>query len=54
MSATRCQVVLSSSEACGVDFPHPRSYTLKTSPGFMDIKARLTEEIRMEAMAAAH
>lgn len=37
-----------------VDFPHPRSYTLKTSPEFMDIKARLTEEIRMEAMAAAH
>ena len=37
-----------------VDFPHPRSYTLKTSPEFMDIKARLTEENRMEAMAAAH
>ncbi|WP_019939373.1 ABC transporter ATP-binding protein [Bordetella sp. FB-8] len=37
-----------------VDFPHPRSYTLKTSPDFMDIKARLTEEIRIEAMAAAH
>ena len=37
-----------------VDFPHPRSYTLKTSPEFMDIKARLTEEIRMEAMASAH
>jgi NitT/TauT family transport system ATP-binding protein len=36
-----------------VDFPHPRSYTLKTSPEFMAIKARLTEEIRMEAMASA-
>nr|MBF0685241.1 ABC transporter ATP-binding protein [Pseudomonas sp.] len=37
-----------------VDFPHPRHYTIKTSPEFMRIKARLTEEIRMEAMAAAH
>lgn len=37
-----------------VDFPHPRHYTIKTSPEFMQIKARLTEEIRMEAMAAAH
>jgi NitT/TauT family transport system ATP-binding protein len=37
-----------------VDFPHPRHYTIKTSPEFMEIKARLTEEIRMEAMAAAH
>ena len=36
-----------------VDFPHPRSYTIKTSPEFMDIKARLTEEIRAESMAAA-
>ena len=35
-----------------VDFPHPRSYTIKTSPEFMDIKARLTEEIRAESMAA--
>ncbi|MBT2333296.1 ABC transporter ATP-binding protein [Variovorax paradoxus] len=36
-----------------VDFPHPRSYTIKTSPEFMDIKAQLTEEIRAESMAAA-
>ena len=36
-----------------VDFPHPRSYTIKTSPEFMEIKARLTEEIRAESMAAA-
>jgi NitT/TauT family transport system ATP-binding protein len=36
-----------------VDFPHPRHYTIKTSPEFMDIKARLTEEIRAESMAAA-
>lgn len=37
----------------GVDFPHPRHYTIKTSPEFMALKARLTEEIRAEAMAAA-
>ena len=36
-----------------VDFPHPRSYTIKTSPEYMEIKARLTEEIRAESMAAA-
>lgn len=37
-----------------VDFPHPRAYTVKTSPEFMALKARLTEEIRAEAMAADH
>ena len=37
-----------------VDFAHPRPYTIKTSPEFMAIKARLTEEIRAESMAAAH
>ncbi len=36
-----------------VDFPHPRPYTIKTSPEFMALKARLTEEIRLEAKAAA-
>lgn len=36
-----------------VDFPHPRHYTLKTTPAFMEIKARLTEEIRAETIAAA-
>ena len=36
-----------------VDFPHPRHYTIKTSPEFMAIKARLTEEIRAESMASA-
>ena len=36
-----------------VPFQHPRHYTLKTTPEFMAIKARLTEEIRAEAMAAA-
>ena len=25
-----------------VDLPHPRHYTIKTSPAFMDLKARLT------------
>jgi ABC-type nitrate/sulfonate/bicarbonate transport system ATPase subunit len=34
-----------------VYFPHPRHYTIKTSPEFMALKARLTEEIRAEAMA---
>jgi NitT/TauT family transport system ATP-binding protein len=36
-----------------VDLPHPRHYTIKTSPEFMELKARLTEEIRAESMAAA-
>lgn len=35
-----------------VNLPHPRHYTIKTSPEFMQIKAALTEEIRAEAMAA--
>ena len=35
-----------------VDLPPPRHYTIKTSPEFMDLKARLTEEIRAESMAA--
>ncbi|KRA09785.1 ABC transporter ATP-binding protein [Acidovorax sp. Root568] len=35
-----------------VDLPRPRHYTIKTSPEFMDLKARLTEEIRAESMAA--
>ena len=33
-----------------VDFPHPRDYTLKTSPEFMALKARITEEIRTETL----
>ncbi|MDR0227423.1 MAG: ABC transporter ATP-binding protein [Burkholderiaceae bacterium] len=36
-----------------VDLPHPRHYTIKTSPEFMQLKARLTEEIRAESLAAA-
>ena len=35
-----------------VDLPHPRHYTVKTTPAFMELKARLTEEIRAESMAA--
>ena len=34
-----------------VDFPHPRHYTIKTSPEFMALKAQLTEDIRAEALA---
>ena len=32
--------------------PHPRHYTIKTSPEFSALKARLTEEIRVEAVLA--
>ncbi|TPJ51530.1 MULTISPECIES: ABC transporter ATP-binding protein [unclassified Mesorhizobium] len=36
-----------------IDLPHPRHYTLKTSPEFSVLKARLTEDIRVEAMRSA-
>jgi NitT/TauT family transport system ATP-binding protein len=36
-----------------VDLPHPRHYTMKTAPEFSALKARLTEEIRSEALVAA-
>jgi ABC-type nitrate/sulfonate/bicarbonate transport system ATPase subunit len=36
-----------------VDLPHPRDYRMKTSPEFTALKARLTEEIRAEAVLAA-
>jgi ABC-type nitrate/sulfonate/bicarbonate transport system ATPase subunit len=36
-----------------VDLPHPRHYRMKTSQPFSDLKARLTEEIRAEAVLAA-
>jgi len=36
-----------------VDLPHPRHYTVKTTPEFAAIKARLTEEIRVESIRAA-
>lgn len=35
-----------------IDLPHPRHYTMKTSPEFTRLKAQLTEEIRVEAVAA--
>jgi NitT/TauT family transport system ATP-binding protein len=36
-----------------IDLPYPRHYTIKTSPEFSVLKARLTEEIRSEAVLAA-
>ena len=36
-----------------VDLPHPRHYTVKTSPEFSALKAQLTEEIRVEALKVA-
>ncbi|MFO1075151.1 MAG: ABC transporter ATP-binding protein [Geminicoccaceae bacterium] len=36
-----------------VPLPHPRDYRIKTAPEFQALKARLTEEIRIEAMRAA-
>jgi ABC-type nitrate/sulfonate/bicarbonate transport system ATPase subunit len=36
-----------------VDLPHPRHYSVKTSPSFMALKAELTEQVRMEVRAAA-
>jgi NitT/TauT family transport system ATP-binding protein len=36
-----------------IDLPHPRHYTMKTSPEFSRYKAELTEQIRVEALKAA-
>jgi NitT/TauT family transport system ATP-binding protein len=36
-----------------VSLPHPRHYTLKTTPEFSAYKAELTEEIRAESIRAA-
>lgn len=36
-----------------VPIAHPRSYAVKTTPVFMELKARLTEEIRVEVQKAA-
>ena len=36
-----------------VDLPHPRLYTVKTTSEFSALKARLTEEIRVEALKVA-
>ncbi|MBB4001870.1 ABC transporter ATP-binding protein [Aurantimonas endophytica] len=35
-----------------VDLPHPRHYKMKSSPEFSEMRARLTEEIRAEAIRA--
>jgi ABC-type nitrate/sulfonate/bicarbonate transport system ATPase subunit len=35
-----------------IALPHPRHYTVKTTPAFADYKAMLTEEIRVEALRA--
>jgi ABC-type nitrate/sulfonate/bicarbonate transport system ATPase subunit len=35
-----------------VDLPHPRHYTIKTTAEFSALKARITEEIRSEAILA--
>jgi ABC-type nitrate/sulfonate/bicarbonate transport system ATPase subunit len=36
-----------------VALPHPRHYTVKTTPEFSTLKAQLTEEIRVEALKVA-
>ncbi|MCC6466858.1 MAG: ABC transporter ATP-binding protein [Alphaproteobacteria bacterium] len=36
-----------------IDLPHPRHYTIKTTPEFAAYKARLTDEIREESIRAA-
>ena len=36
-----------------VPLPHPRHYSMKTAPEFAALKARLTEEIRVEVQRAA-
>ncbi len=35
-----------------IDLPHPRHYTMKTSPEFSRYKAQITEEIRVESIKA--
>jgi ABC-type nitrate/sulfonate/bicarbonate transport system ATPase subunit len=35
-----------------VDLPHPRHYSVKTTPAFTELKAELTEQVRMEVRAA--
>jgi NitT/TauT family transport system ATP-binding protein/sulfonate transport system ATP-binding protein len=35
-----------------IELPHPRHYTMKTTAEFSALKARLTEEIRVEVLAA--
>ena len=35
-----------------VPLPHPRHYSVKTSPAFIELKADLTEQVRVEVRAA--
>ena len=35
-----------------VSLPHPRHYSVKTTPAFMELKAELTEQVRVEVRAA--
>jgi ABC-type nitrate/sulfonate/bicarbonate transport system ATPase subunit len=35
-----------------VDLPHPRHYSVKTTPAFIELKAELTEQVRVEVRAA--
>jgi len=35
-----------------IDLPHPRHYTVKTTPAFSALKAHLTEQARVEALHA--
>jgi ABC-type nitrate/sulfonate/bicarbonate transport system ATPase subunit len=55
--ASRCLVMSARPGRVKADIPialpYPRHYTIKTSPEFSDLKARLTEEIRAEAVLAA-
>jgi len=36
-----------------VPIAHPRHYSVKTTPVFTELKAKLTEEIRIEVQRAA-
>ncbi len=53
--ATRCLVMSARPGRIKSDLPitlpHPRHYTIKTSPEFSALKARMTEEIRAEAVS---
>ena len=35
-----------------IDLPHPRHYTMKTTPAFAQLKAELTDEVRTEVLAS--
>ena len=35
-----------------IELPHPRHYSVKTTPAFTELKAELTEQVRVEVRAA--